>query len=66
MAVGIWCIDFFIFSGHDGSSKTIFMPNLTPEQEAEIPTLLPSLIHWAEWMEKKGAVRRDRSERDLA
>lgn len=29
------------------------MPNLTPKQLAEMPTLLPSLIDWAERMEKK-------------
>jgi hypothetical protein len=29
------------------------MPNLTPQQKAEIPILLPSLIDWAERMEKK-------------
>jgi hypothetical protein len=53
VAVAIWCIDFFIFSGHDGSSKTFFVASLTPEQEAEIPTLLPSLIDWAQRMEKE-------------
>lgn len=29
------------------------MPNLTPQQQAEIPTLLPILIEWAERMEQK-------------
>jgi hypothetical protein len=29
------------------------MPNLTPQQQAEIPTLLPILIDWAERMEQK-------------
>jgi hypothetical protein len=29
------------------------MPNLTPQQKAKIPILLPSLIDWAERMEKK-------------
>jgi hypothetical protein len=29
------------------------MPNLTPQQQAEIPSLLPILIDWAERMEEK-------------
>jgi hypothetical protein len=50
----IWRIDFLYSVTHDCSfERSLFMPSLTPQQLAEIPTLLPILIDWGERMEKR-------------